>query len=197
MNRRAWTLLIALSAIWGASYMFIKIGIRDFSPAMVAWARIALAAMILVGLAGSRGALAGFRAHVPTIAPARRGPGRRAVPADLRRRAGDLLIARRDPGHLDAAVHRPARDLGRSRGALARPAARRRPARCRGRRSAPRRRSRRQRRPAPRRLGRGPRGPRVRDRRADRQAPARRRAADRPRGVGDGGQHRCCCFRLP
>ena len=68
MDRRAWTLLLALGAIWGASYMFIKIGLRDLSPAMVAWARIALAAVVLVGIAGARGALAGFRAHVRTLA---------------------------------------------------------------------------------------------------------------------------------
>jgi drug/metabolite transporter (DMT)-like permease len=60
VNRRAWTLLIILGAIWGASYMFIKIGIRDLSPAMVAWSRIALAALVLVGIAWARGALGGF-----------------------------------------------------------------------------------------------------------------------------------------
>ena len=40
-------LLLALGAIWGASYMFIKIGLRDMSPAVVAFARIALAALVL------------------------------------------------------------------------------------------------------------------------------------------------------
>jgi drug/metabolite transporter (DMT)-like permease len=57
MDRRAWTLLIVLGAIWGASYLFIKIGIRDMSPWMVAWARIALAALVLVPLAARAGAL--------------------------------------------------------------------------------------------------------------------------------------------
>jgi len=57
MGRRAWTLLIVLGAIWGASYLFIKIGIRDMSPWMVAWARIALAALVLVPLAMRAGAL--------------------------------------------------------------------------------------------------------------------------------------------
>ena len=46
-----------LGAIWGASYLLIKIGIRDMSPWMVAWARIALAAVILVPLAARVGAL--------------------------------------------------------------------------------------------------------------------------------------------
>ena len=53
-------MLLALGAIWGASYMFIKIGLRDLSPGAIAWLRIALAAVVLVGLAQLRGALAGF-----------------------------------------------------------------------------------------------------------------------------------------
>jgi drug/metabolite transporter (DMT)-like permease len=61
MDRRAWTLLLILGAIWGASYLFIKIGVRDLSPAIVAWARIALAAAVLVPLAHRSGALAAAR----------------------------------------------------------------------------------------------------------------------------------------
>ena len=57
MDRRSWTLLVGLAVIWGASYMFIRIGVRDLSPAMVAWARIALAALILVPIAAARGML--------------------------------------------------------------------------------------------------------------------------------------------
>lgn len=57
MDRRAWTLLIVLGAIWGASYLLIKIGIRDLSPWMVAWARIALAALVLVPVAARARAL--------------------------------------------------------------------------------------------------------------------------------------------
>ena len=51
MDRRAWTLLLVLGAIWGASYLFIKIGVRDLSPVLVAWGRLALAAAVLVPLA--------------------------------------------------------------------------------------------------------------------------------------------------
>ena len=61
MDRGAWTKLLTLGAIWGASYMFIKIGLRGFSPEMIAFARIALAALILVPLAASQGALRGLR----------------------------------------------------------------------------------------------------------------------------------------
>ena len=57
MDRRAWTLLLVLGGIWGASYLLIKIGVRDLSPFMVAWMRIALAAVVLVALAARRGVL--------------------------------------------------------------------------------------------------------------------------------------------
>ena len=57
MDRRAWTLLLLLAAIWGASYMFIKIGVRDLSPGMVAWSRVVLAAAVLVPVAAYRGEL--------------------------------------------------------------------------------------------------------------------------------------------
>jgi drug/metabolite transporter (DMT)-like permease len=61
MNRRAWTLLLVLGAIWGGSYLLIKIGLRDLSPGMIAFVRVGLAAIVLLALAASRGALGGFR----------------------------------------------------------------------------------------------------------------------------------------
>ncbi len=67
MSRRAWTLLLILGAIWGASYLFIKIGIRGFSPGMVAFLRVALAAVVLIALAAAQGALRGFRDRVGII----------------------------------------------------------------------------------------------------------------------------------
>lgn len=60
MDRRSWTLLLTLAAIWGASYLFIKIGLRDLEPGMIAFVRIALAALVLVPVAASRGALRGL-----------------------------------------------------------------------------------------------------------------------------------------
>jgi drug/metabolite transporter (DMT)-like permease len=68
MDRRSWLLLLALGAIWGASYLFIKIGLRDLSPSMVAFLRIALAALVLLPFAASRGALSGVRSKVPWLA---------------------------------------------------------------------------------------------------------------------------------
>lgn len=57
MSRRDWILLIALAAIWGSSYLLIKIGIRDLSPALIVFARIALGAAVLVPAAIRSGAL--------------------------------------------------------------------------------------------------------------------------------------------
>jgi drug/metabolite transporter (DMT)-like permease len=48
-------MVLVLAAIWGASYMFIKIAVRDLSPGMVAWSRIGLAAIVLVGIAAAQG----------------------------------------------------------------------------------------------------------------------------------------------
>ena len=61
VERRAWILLGLLAALWGASYLFIKIGLEDFSPAMVVFLRTLLAALVLAPLALHRGAMRGLR----------------------------------------------------------------------------------------------------------------------------------------
>jgi drug/metabolite transporter (DMT)-like permease len=68
VDRRSWTLLLVLGAIWGSSYMFIKIAVDDLSPAMVAWSRILLAAFVLCGLAAARGVLRGMGDRAPVLA---------------------------------------------------------------------------------------------------------------------------------
>jgi drug/metabolite transporter (DMT)-like permease len=67
MVRRAWLLLLLLGAIWGASYLFIKIGLRDLSPGMVAWLRVLLAAVVLVPLASRQGGLPNLRGMLPVL----------------------------------------------------------------------------------------------------------------------------------
>ena len=67
MDRRAWAALLVLGAIWGASYLFIKIGIRDLSPANVAWGRVLLAALVLVPLAAGSGGIPGLRGRIPML----------------------------------------------------------------------------------------------------------------------------------
>jgi drug/metabolite transporter (DMT)-like permease len=63
MDRRSWILLLTLGAIWGASYMFIEIGLRDLSPAMIVFVRVALAALVLIPVAAAQGALSGLRPY--------------------------------------------------------------------------------------------------------------------------------------
>ena len=63
MDRRSWVLLYALAGTWGASYLLIKIGLRDLSPVWVAWGRTLLAALVLLPFAAHRGALRGLGAR--------------------------------------------------------------------------------------------------------------------------------------
>lgn len=54
MSRRYAFLLVVLGAIWGSSYLFIKIGVRDLSPAVLIEIRLLFAAPILVAFAWNR-----------------------------------------------------------------------------------------------------------------------------------------------
>jgi drug/metabolite transporter (DMT)-like permease len=59
--------LLTLAALWGASYLFIKIGLRGFSAAEVVSIRTGLAALVLFPLALRRGALRGLGRRVPEV----------------------------------------------------------------------------------------------------------------------------------
>ena len=48
----SWILLIVLGAIWGASYLFIKVGVSTISPLTFVAGRTAIAALALVLFAG-------------------------------------------------------------------------------------------------------------------------------------------------
>jgi drug/metabolite transporter (DMT)-like permease len=51
-----------LAALWGASYLFIKVALEDgVQPAFLVFARLALGALVLVPIALGQGALAGLR----------------------------------------------------------------------------------------------------------------------------------------
>ena len=54
MRRRYIGLLLVLGAIWGSSYLFVKVGVRDLSPAALIEIRLALAAPILAAFAWRR-----------------------------------------------------------------------------------------------------------------------------------------------
>src|SRR4051794_20296039 len=204
--------MAALAALWGASYLFIKVALDDLSPVALVFVRCALGALVLIPVALRRGAFAAARAHLGTLALIAAvqigGPflliaaGEQSIPSSL---AG-ILVA---PAPIWAAILAPAfvpqarpPPLRLAGGAVGRP--RLRPggpppaARARGRRGrhprrgpAARRRPRRRRRAARRRAD-PARQPRLRDRRARRQAAPDRRARRRP-----GGEHHVAQRAVP
>jgi drug/metabolite transporter (DMT)-like permease len=55
-------MFMSLAALWGASYLFIKVALEDdLAPAFIVFARTALAALVLLPAAAHLGALAGVR----------------------------------------------------------------------------------------------------------------------------------------
>ena len=50
MSRRDTLLLLVLSAIWGASFLFIKVGVDVLEPSVVALGRVAIGALLLLAL---------------------------------------------------------------------------------------------------------------------------------------------------
>lgn len=68
MTRRSWLLMGLLAAMWGASYLFIKVALDGgLEPVFIVFARIALGAVVLVPIALRRGALAAVRGRVGAI----------------------------------------------------------------------------------------------------------------------------------
>jgi drug/metabolite transporter (DMT)-like permease len=67
VSRRDAATLLALAAIWGASFMFIKVADRELDPATLIAGRIGLAAVTLLAIVpaalGGRRTLAGLRRH--------------------------------------------------------------------------------------------------------------------------------------
>jgi drug/metabolite transporter (DMT)-like permease len=57
VSSRHWTLLLFLASLWGASYLFIKIGLEDLPPAAVVFGRTLLAAGVLLPFAARTGGL--------------------------------------------------------------------------------------------------------------------------------------------
>ncbi len=68
MSRRSIALLLTLSALWGASYLFIKVALDDvFSPWAIVSIRTALAALVLVPLAARMGVLSSLRGRFGAV----------------------------------------------------------------------------------------------------------------------------------
>lgn len=63
MNIAQLAALLALSAIWGASYIFIRVAVEPFGPVLLMFSRVALSAVILLGYARLRGLRLDLRRH--------------------------------------------------------------------------------------------------------------------------------------
>jgi drug/metabolite transporter (DMT)-like permease len=66
MTRRGWALFAAMCVIWGIPYLLIKVAVDELSPAMLVFARTAIAALLLLPIAALRGEL---RSLLPYWAP--------------------------------------------------------------------------------------------------------------------------------
>ncbi len=55
--------LLLLAAIWGASFLFMRLGVHEFGPVALAAVRVGLATVLLLPLLASRGQLAELRRH--------------------------------------------------------------------------------------------------------------------------------------
>src|SRR6266436_1499412 len=61
MTRKGWMLFIAMSVFWGIPYLFIKIAVRELDPTVVVFARVGIAAAILLPVAANRRVLRQLR----------------------------------------------------------------------------------------------------------------------------------------
>ena len=71
MTRRYGFMLLVLAAIWGASFIFIKVAVRELEPVALVWLRLLLAAIVLVPaalLTVGRDAVTQFRAAFGRLA---------------------------------------------------------------------------------------------------------------------------------
>jgi len=67
MSRKALVLFVGASAIWGSSFLFIRVAVRDISPAGLVFGRTVLAAAVLVPLALRAGAFRGVKRKIPAV----------------------------------------------------------------------------------------------------------------------------------
>jgi drug/metabolite transporter (DMT)-like permease len=68
VSRSNAALLVVLSAIWGSSFLFIKLGVDELEPTVVALGRLLVGAAILLPIAAARGGLGLLRPHLRTVA---------------------------------------------------------------------------------------------------------------------------------
>ena len=68
MNKRDLAELTLLAALWGAAFLFMRLGAAEFGPAVLAFLRVAGAALLLVPLLLVRGEGPALRQHWRAIA---------------------------------------------------------------------------------------------------------------------------------
>ena len=61
MTRKGWLLFIAMSVFWGIPYLLIKIAVRELDPAIVVFARVGIAAVVLLPIVAQRKGLRQLR----------------------------------------------------------------------------------------------------------------------------------------
>jgi drug/metabolite transporter (DMT)-like permease len=61
MSRRAWLMMIVTAAVWGSSYMFIKVALEDVSAGAIVCIRTGLGAALLLSIAAHRRVLGVLR----------------------------------------------------------------------------------------------------------------------------------------
>jgi len=68
MTRKGWLLFTAMSVFWGIPYLFIKITVRELDPTVVVFARVGIAAAVLLPVAAYRRVLRQLRERWLAIA---------------------------------------------------------------------------------------------------------------------------------
>jgi drug/metabolite transporter (DMT)-like permease len=68
MSARDLAELVALAALWGASFLFMRLGAGEFGPFALAFVRVALAAAVLLPVVGWRAQWPALRRHWKAIA---------------------------------------------------------------------------------------------------------------------------------
>jgi drug/metabolite transporter (DMT)-like permease len=69
MSTRGWAAFAAVSALWGIPYLLIKVAVEDgVPPGFLAWVRVALGAVVLIGLAWKAGVLTQLRGRLGWLA---------------------------------------------------------------------------------------------------------------------------------
>jgi len=67
VTRRDTALLVCLSAIWGASFLFIKLGVDQLAPSVVVLGRLVVGVLVLLPLVWRAGGLSVLRNRIPAL----------------------------------------------------------------------------------------------------------------------------------